>query len=49
MFLICADILGRTLFNGLIRGVAQIVGNSIVTAVLLVAVPELGLVFLRPT
>ncbi len=35
MFLICADILGRTLFSSPIRGTAEIVGYSIVTAVFL--------------
>ena len=35
MFLICADVLGRFLFNSPIRGVAEIVGYSIVAAVFL--------------
>ena len=35
MFLICADILARNLFNYPIRGVSEIVGYSIVTAVFL--------------
>lgn len=35
MFLICADVIGRYVFNSPIRGVAEIVGYSIVTAVFL--------------
>jgi C4-dicarboxylate transporter, DctM subunit len=33
MFLICADVVGRYVFNAPIRGVAEMVGYSIVTAV----------------
>jgi tripartite ATP-independent transporter DctM subunit len=35
MFLICADVIGRYVFNAPIRGVAEMVGYSIVTAVFL--------------
>ena len=35
MFLICADIIGRYFFNYPIRGVSEIIGYSIVTAVFL--------------
>lgn len=35
MFLICADVVGRYVFNAPIRGVAEMVGYSIVTAVFL--------------
>jgi C4-dicarboxylate transporter DctM subunit len=35
MFLICADVVGRYVFNHPIRGVAEMVGYSIVTAVFL--------------
>ena len=35
MFLICADVLGRSVFNSPIRGVSEMVGYSIVTAVFL--------------
>lgn len=35
MFLICADVVGRYVFNSPIRGVAEMVGYSIVTAVFL--------------
>ena len=35
MFLICADVLGRSVFSSPIRGVSEMVGYSIVTAVFL--------------
>ena len=35
MFLICADVAGRYLFNAPIKGAAEMVGYSIVTAVFL--------------
>ena len=35
MFLICADVAGRYLFNAPIQGAAEMVGYSIVTAVFL--------------